>query len=72
MAKKHVLASEKLENRVMVSFSDHDYASLEKEAKAARLPVATYARILIARQLPLARALPLPRPRPVASRAKTA
>jgi hypothetical protein len=37
-------------NRVMLSFSDSDYATLAKEAKEARLPIATYARLIIVRR----------------------
>lgn len=37
-------------NRVMLSFSDSDYATLAKEAKEARLPIATYARLVILRR----------------------
>jgi hypothetical protein len=39
-----------LGNRVMVSFSDPDYATLAQEAKDAGLPVATYARLIVNRR----------------------
>lgn len=38
-------------NRVNITFSEGDYATLEKKAKEENLPVTTYARILILRQL---------------------
>lgn len=51
MAKRRVEpAPVERKNRVMLSFSDRDYATLAKEAKEARLPIATYARQLILRR----------------------
>lgn len=42
-------------NRVMLSFSDGDYETLAQKAREARLPIATYARLLILGQVaPLA------------------
>ncbi|HMI84893.1 MAG TPA: hypothetical protein VK550_12420 [Polyangiaceae bacterium] len=51
MAKRRVEpAPVERKNRVMLSFSDRDYVSLAKEAKEAKLPIATYARLLILRR----------------------
>lgn len=52
MAKKRVRAtSAKRENRVMLSFSDRDYEILAQKAKEERLPVATFARLLVLKQV---------------------
>jgi len=51
MAKKRVEPPVERKNRVMLSFSDRDYATLAQKAKEARLPVATYARLLVLGQV---------------------
>lgn len=51
MAKKRVPAPVERKNRVMLSFSDRDYEFLVQKATEARLPIATYARLLILRQV---------------------
>lgn len=50
--KKH---ESKERNRVNITFDDGDYATLKKKAKEEKLPVTTYARLLIVRQLSPAR-----------------
>lgn len=42
----------KRENRVMLSFSDEDYADLTTKAKEAGVPLATYARLVIRGKAP--------------------
>jgi hypothetical protein len=51
MAKKRVPAPVERKNRVMLSFGDRDYETLAKKARELRLPIATYARLLILNQL---------------------
>jgi hypothetical protein len=52
MAKKRVEAVPvKRKNRVMLSFSDRDFETLARKAKEARLPVSTYARLLVLGQV---------------------
>jgi hypothetical protein len=51
MAKKRVPAPVERKNRVMLSFNDRDFETLSQRAKEARLPTATYARLLIVGQL---------------------
>jgi hypothetical protein len=56
MAKKSVPAPVKRKerkNRVSLSFNEADYETLEQQAKEAQRPVATYAMILIQRQMAL-------------------
>jgi hypothetical protein len=61
MAKKRVeSAPVERKNRVMLSFNDDDYEELAKDAKEAKLPVATFARLVVLRRRQVA---------PVASRA---
>jgi hypothetical protein len=67
MAKTRVA---RLKNRVMLSFNDRDLDSLAQEAQEARLPVSTYARLLILNR-PKAGAAPLPSTTKAASRAST-
>lgn len=58
MAKKRVEAAPvERKNRVMLSFGDDDFEHLTREAKGAKLPTATFARILVLRGLPVAPAL---------------
>ena len=45
--KRSVTPPPERKNRVMLSFSDKDYETLAEKAKAAHLPIATYARLLI-------------------------
>jgi hypothetical protein len=52
MTKKRVEPIER--NRVNVSFSNRDYETLSKRAKEEQLPITTYARLLILRQMALA------------------
>jgi hypothetical protein len=51
MAKKNGEPAPVERNRVNITFSDRDFASLAKKAKEEQLPVTTYARLLILRQL---------------------
>jgi hypothetical protein len=52
MAKKRVPAAPiKRKHRVMLSFNSVDHEALEQEAQEAGLPVATYAKLLVRRQL---------------------
>lgn len=51
MTKKRVESPSVERNRVSVTFSDRDYETLTQKAKEERLPIATYTRQLILRQL---------------------
>lgn len=72
MAKKRVVLApskrEQRKNRVSLTFSDADHATLERQAKEAHRPVATYAMILIQRQMALVDSALPPPPRASASR----
>lgn len=53
MAKKRVESAPSQRNRVNVSFSDRDYETLAKRAQEEQLPITTYAKLLIRRQMAL-------------------
>lgn len=55
MAKKRAdSAPMKREGRVMLSFEADDYSTLKRQAKEAKLAIATYARILCLKQMAIA------------------